>query len=161
MPEHRRGSVHLPEQDSLGERGHPVDHAGLETLPFDECLSLLASVPVGRIGFHADGELVILPVNHTVDGQDVVFLAAQGSKLTAAEQQDPVAFEADDYDRNAGTGWSVLMTGRAAVVYDEEEIQRLSRLGLRSWASGVEHPFWIRIRPTSVTGRRLLGTRTR
>jgi len=41
--------------------GHSTDHAGLEILPFDECLRLLASVPVGRVGFIADGELVILP----------------------------------------------------------------------------------------------------
>ena len=52
---------------------YPTDHAGLEILPFDECLRLLASVPVGRVGFVADGEVVILPVNHVVDGQDVIF----------------------------------------------------------------------------------------
>jgi len=28
---------------------YPTDHAGLEVLPFDTCLELLASVPVGRI----------------------------------------------------------------------------------------------------------------
>ncbi len=36
--------------------GYPTDQAGLETLPFDECLRLLASVPVGRVGFFADGD---------------------------------------------------------------------------------------------------------
>ena len=48
---------------------YPTDHAGLEILPFDECLRLLASVPVGRVGFIADGEVVVLPVNHAIDGQ--------------------------------------------------------------------------------------------
>ena len=143
-----------------GGRPHedPVDHAGLETLPFGACLRLLASVPLGRIGFLADGEVVVLPVNHAVNGQDVVFRAAEGSKLTAAEQEDLVTFEADDYDENAQAGWSVLVTGRATVIYDEAETQRLSRLGLRTWAAGVEHPFWVRVRPTSVTGRRLPGS---
>ena len=51
---------------------HPTDHAGLEILSFADCLRLLASVPVGRVGFFADGEIVILPVNHLVDGQDAV-----------------------------------------------------------------------------------------
>jgi hypothetical protein len=50
--------------------GHPIDHAGLEILPFSECLRLLASVPVGRVGFFTDGEIVILPVNHILDGQN-------------------------------------------------------------------------------------------
>jgi uncharacterized protein len=139
-------------------RDEPTDHAGLETLPFDVCLRLLASVPVGRVGFYADGEVVLLPVNHAVDGQDVVFRTAGGSKLTAAEEQDLVAFEADSYDPQTRSGWSVLVTGRATVVYDEAEVSRLSRLDLHPWAAGVEHPFWVRIRPTSVTGRRTPGS---
>ena len=133
--------------------GHPTDHAGLETLSFDSCLRLLASVPLGRIGFYADGELVILPVNHAMDGQDVVFRTARGSKLTAAEEQNLVAFEADDYDRQTRSGWSVLVTGRAVVVYEEADVDRLDRLGLEPWVAGVEHPYWIRISATSVTGR--------
>jgi uncharacterized protein len=133
--------------------GHPVDHAGLEILPFGVCLRLLASVPVGRVGFFADGEMVVLPVNHVVDGQDPVFRTAQGSKLSAAEGQGLVAFEADEYDEQAHSGWSVLVTGRAEVVYDEAEVHRLSQLGLHPWAAAVERPFWIRIRATSVSGR--------
>ncbi len=41
-------------------RRYPTDHAGLEILPVDECLRLLASVAVGRVGFVADGEVVVL-----------------------------------------------------------------------------------------------------
>lgn len=136
----------------------PTDHAGLETLPFDACLRLLASVPIGRVGFSADGEVVLLPVNHAMDGQDVVFRTASGSKLTVAEQQDLVSFEADDYDLQTRSGWSILVTGRAVAVYDEAEVKRLNRLNLHPWATSVEHPFWVRIHPTSVTGRRIPGT---
>ncbi|HYA51461.1 MAG TPA: pyridoxamine 5'-phosphate oxidase family protein [Streptosporangiaceae bacterium] len=135
----------------------PTDHAGLETLPFDVCLRLLASVPIGRVGFYADGEVVLLPVNHAVDGQDVVFRTAAGTKLTAAQEQDLVSFEADDYDLQTRSGWSILVTGRATVVYDEAEVKRLNRLNLHPWATSVEHPFWVRIHPTSVTGRRTPG----
>jgi nitroimidazol reductase NimA-like FMN-containing flavoprotein (pyridoxamine 5'-phosphate oxidase superfamily) len=136
---------------------HPIDHAGLETLPFEACLELLGSVPLGRVGFAADGELVVLPVNHAVDGQDVVFCTARGSKLAAAEEQGLVAFEADDYDQRTMSGWSVVMTGQATVVYEDAEIERLRRLGVHPWSTAVEHPFWVRIRPTSVTGRRIAG----
>lgn len=133
---------------------YPTDHSGLEVLPFDVCLQVLASVPVGRVGFFADGEVVILPVNHLLDGQDVVFRTARGAKLSAAEGQNLVAFEVDDYDEQTRSAWSVVVTGRAEVVYEEAEIQRLNRCGLHPWASAVERPFWIRIRPTSVSGRR-------
>ena len=132
---------------------NPTDHAGLERLPFEVCLQLLASVPVGRVGFFADGEVIVLPVNHVVDGQDLVFRTGRGSKLSAAEGQNLVAFEADEYDGQTKSGWSVLITGRAEVVYEEAEIQRLSRRGLHPWVSAVEDPFWIRIRATSVSGR--------
>jgi uncharacterized protein len=132
----------------------PMDHAGLETLSFDTCLELLASVHLGRIGFQADGELVILPVNHVMDGQDVVFRTSRGSKLAAAGEQGLVAFEVDSYDPPSRSGWSVLVTGRATVVYEDPEIRQLDQLGLDQWSADVAHPFWIRIRPTSMTGRR-------
>jgi len=133
--------------------GHPTDHAGLEILPFGMCLRLLASVPVGRVGFFADGEMVILPVSHVVDGQDLVFRTARGSKLSAAEGQNLVAFEADEYDEQTQSGWSVVVTGRAEVIYEATEIQRLSRLALHPWVTAVERPFWIRIRANAVSGR--------
>ena len=139
--------------------GHPTDHAGLEILPLDQCLRLLGSVPVGRVGFFADGEMVILPVNHVVDGQDLVFRTARGSKLSAAEGQDLVCFEADYYDEHSPAGWSVVITGRAELVYEESEIQRLSRHDLHPWVTAVERPFWIRIRATSVSGRQAPGAK--
>jgi len=144
-------------------RRYATDHAGLEILPPDECLRLLASVPVGRVGFVAGGEVVILPVNHVVDGQDVIFRTAQGSKVSAAEGQDRVTFEADHYNKQTRSGWSVLVTGHAEVVDAEEDIERLSlglsRLGAYPWVTAVRHPFWIRIRPASVSGRQTPGTR--
>lgn len=134
---------------------YPTDHAGLAILRLDDCLRLLASVPIGRVGFQADGEVVVLPVNHVVDGQCVAFKTAAGSKLSAADGQTRVVFEADDYDAGLRTGWSVLVNGRAQVVYEDAEIEALNRRGLDSWADQADRPFWIRIRPESVSGRRI------
>ena len=139
---------------------YPADHAGLEILPYDECLRLLATVPVGRVSFFADGEIVVLPVNHVMDRHDPVFRTAWGSKLSVAGGQDVVAFEADAYDERTRSGWSVLINGRAHAIYEEPEIQRLSRLGLRPWVSVANRPFWIRIRPTSISGRQTFGVPT-
>jgi uncharacterized protein len=130
-----------------------TDHAGLEVLPLEDCLRRLASVPVGRIGFSADGEVVVFPVNHALSGQDVVFRTARGATLSAAEAGREVVFEADDYDPNSRSGWSVLVNGRAEAVYDDAEISVLDDLGLEPWPDGVNRPFWVRIRPTSITGR--------
>jgi uncharacterized protein len=132
---------------------YPTDHAGLAILPLEDCLELLGSVPVGRIGFQADGEVVVLPVNHVVDGQSVVFRTAAGSKLSAAQGQSRVVFEADDYDAGHRAGWSVVLNGRAQVVYEDAEIDALNRLAVDPWADEAERPFWIRISPESVSGR--------
>ena len=139
---------------------HPTDHAGLEILTFGDCLRLLGSVPVGRIGFFADGEIVILPVNYLVDGQDVVFRTGAGSKLSSISNKNLVGFEADSYNETARSGWSVVVSGFTEVVDSDDEIDRLNDLGLEPWARAKEDvPTWIRIRPTSVTGRRTAGVR--
>jgi len=137
---------------------YPTDHAGLEILSFGDCLRLLDSVPVGRIGFFADGEIVILPVNHLMDGQDVIFRTGAGSKLSSVGSKHLVSFEADSYDARTRSGWSVVVSGFTEVVESDAEIRRFSDLGLDAWARTAEDvPTWIRIRPTAVTGRRTPG----
>ncbi|MGH3245716.1 MAG: pyridoxamine 5'-phosphate oxidase family protein [Trebonia sp.] len=131
-----------------------TDRAGLEILHLGDCFGLLESVPVGRIGFVAGGEVVILPVHFLVDGQDVVFRTAAGSKLSAVEVGHYVGFEADSYDAATGTGWSVLVNGLAEVVDAGAEAARLDTLGLTSWGAGASGRVWVRIRPSSISGRR-------
>jgi nitroimidazol reductase NimA-like FMN-containing flavoprotein (pyridoxamine 5'-phosphate oxidase superfamily) len=130
-----------------------TDRAGLEILHLGDCFALLKSVPVGRIGFLAGGEVAILPVNFLVDGQDVVFRTAAGSKLCAVEVGHYVGFEADSYDAATATGWSVVVNGLAEVIDSADEAGRLDALGLASWGGGADL-IWMRIRPSSITGRR-------
>jgi uncharacterized protein len=132
-----------------------TDRAGLEILHLGDCFTLLQSVPVGRIGFLAGGEVGILPVNFLLDGQDVVFRTATGTKLAAIEVGHYVSFEVDSYDPKAGTGWSVLVSGLAESVESEAEAARLDGLGLASWGATAPDRVWIRIRPTSTSGRRI------
>jgi nitroimidazol reductase NimA-like FMN-containing flavoprotein (pyridoxamine 5'-phosphate oxidase superfamily) len=132
-----------------------TDHAGMDILPLTTCLERLASVPVGRVGFVAAGEVEILPVNHVVDGQNVAFRTGIGSKLSGACLGFPITFEADGYDADGVSGWSVVIHGTADVVEDDAEASRLSTaLGTRGWKGG-ERPYLIRIRPFSITGRQL------
>ena len=131
-----------------------TDRAGLEILHLGDCFLLLESVPVGRVGFVAGGEVVILPVNFLVDGQDVVFTTGAGSKLSAAEVGHYVGFEADSYDQATRVGWSVVVNGLAEIVDSDSEAARLDALGLKPWAGQAER-VWVRIRPSSITGRRI------
>jgi len=50
-------------------------------------------------------------------------------------------------------GWSVIVTGRATIVRDRDEVTRYERL-LRPWVDGIVSDF-IRIEPALVTGYEL------
>ena len=88
-----------------------LDHSGLGVLSQEECLRRIRTARVGRVAFVENGEPVILPVNHGLDGDSVIFRTAPGSKLTAAEDEVPVAFEVDAFDADRRTGWSVVIRG--------------------------------------------------
>jgi hypothetical protein len=137
----------------------PTDRHGLEVLPLAQCLALLRSRPLGRLAYLHAGAPTILPVNHLVDGAGVVLRTFSGGKLDAAIVGAPVAFEVDDHDPVRGTGWSVVVRGRAVLVDDEARIARYEQ-ELDSWAVvGEAGVSWIRIVPDEVGGRRLRRTR--
>jgi hypothetical protein len=78
-----------------------------------------------------------------------------GAKLGAAVQGATVTFEVDGYDDAARGGWSVLLKGRAEVVTDPETLARLESRGLQPYVTSPPRPQWVRIRPDTVTGRRV------
>jgi uncharacterized protein len=133
----------------------PTDRHGLEILSLAQCLSLLRSRPLGRLAYLDAGSPTVIPVNHLVDGSSVVLRSFAGGKLDAAIVGAPVAFQLDDHDPARGTGWSVLVKGRADLVEDEERIARYAS-ELESWAvTPGSTVTWIRIVPDEVSGRRL------
>jgi hypothetical protein len=135
--------------------GLPLGPGEMATLPREECLDLLRGKTVGRMAYVARaGVPDIAPVNYVLSGSDVLVRSGPGPKLQAAERRELVAFEVDDVDDEASTGWSVVLVGRA---------QRLTPAQLQSldegelpvpWVAGPRHGV-IRIRPTRITGRRL------
>lgn len=126
----------------------------LEELSPDECLRLMASVPVGRIGYTRQAMPAVDPVNFLVDSGSIVIRTDSGGKLAAATRRAVVAFEADDLDPVTRAGWSVSVVGTSREVTDPGEITRLGKLGLQPWAPGARDHF-IKITPGIVTGRKL------
>jgi nitroimidazol reductase NimA-like FMN-containing flavoprotein (pyridoxamine 5'-phosphate oxidase superfamily) len=116
------------------------------------CWALLARARVGRVGFELEGRPKVLPVNHAVDEQTVVFRTGAGTTLHTLGEGSLVAFEVDDANRDAQTGWSVVVEGRVVELHDPDERARVGGLGLEPWAPG-ERDHWMRIVPSSVTGR--------
>ncbi|MFJ9549248.1 pyridoxamine 5'-phosphate oxidase family protein [Streptomyces erythrochromogenes] len=123
-----------------------------------EALLLLATVSLGRIVFTRHALPAVRPVNHFVDGEDIIVRIHEGGALgsLAAPAEAPgvvVAYEADVIDPDTHLGWSVVVTGYARPVADADEADRYADV-LRPWA-GAPATGALRIRPDLVTGFRL------
>jgi CBS-domain-containing membrane protein len=136
--------------------GLPLDHRGLRVLGLEECLDLLRHAPMGRVALVRNGEPIVIPVNHGIDNMSVVFRTTWGSKLVAAQQESLVAFEVDHADEERRGGWSVLVTGRASIVSDDDDVDRLNLLGVPAWTPVVEDALWVRITPNEISGRAII-----
>ncbi|HZE31577.1 MAG TPA: pyridoxamine 5'-phosphate oxidase family protein [Actinoallomurus sp.] len=134
-----------------------LDANGLEVLDRDDCLALMRSVTLGRVVFTDRALPAIQPVHFVFDGDDVIISMPPDSKLASGTRGAVVAFEADAFEPGSRSGWSVTVIGEARVVRLATEIERLSRLPLRSWAPGGLG-YFIRIRGEYVSGRRIHPT---
>ncbi|TJZ96537.1 pyridoxamine 5'-phosphate oxidase family protein [Actinacidiphila oryziradicis] len=119
---------------------------------------LLALAPIGRIVYTQQALPAVLPVNFWLDRDfSIVLRTSAASRMARAVDNAVVAFEVDQFDEAAHTGWSVVVTGRATLVTDPGERKRLRDSGVRSWTAPVEEVF-ITVAPELVTGRALEDT---
>jgi nitroimidazol reductase NimA-like FMN-containing flavoprotein (pyridoxamine 5'-phosphate oxidase superfamily) len=130
----------------------------IDDLSEPECTELLAAHHFGRIGVVSDGTQLIFPVNYVFDDGRIAVRTDPGTKLAAAAQGQ-VAFEIDEIDETAHTGWSVLVTGVGYEVTDavDDASEELRRFPVDTWAPG-QRSHWIRIEPQHISGRRLRPT---
>lgn len=134
-----------------------TDRNGLEILSRDECLRLLTTMSLGRVGVTSGALPAVLPVNFCFSDEQVLIRTSTGSKLDAALRDCVVAFEVDDFNPMNHTGWSVMVTGVAheldSVEHPSTQIAPLAR-----WAPlGEGHTISI---PTDiVSGRRITHER--
>jgi nitroimidazol reductase NimA-like FMN-containing flavoprotein (pyridoxamine 5'-phosphate oxidase superfamily) len=131
------------------------DRTGLEVLSENECLLIVGRASLGRLIAVEDGRPEVFPVNFRRDGSSIVFRTDDGTKLDLISGGQPVAFEADSYDRDTHTGWSVVMSGHAHEVTDPDELAALAKMALRPWAAGPKSRY-VRIMPERVEGRRIV-----
>ena len=126
----------------------------LTAMPDRECRDLVGSTSVGRVAFVDEEGPVVLPINYTLDGDQVLFRTAADNTLARHLDGSAVAFEVDEFDDFTQSGWSVLVRGVARFVPPDEVSSDEARRPF-AWAGGRRDQF-IRVTPTSVTGRRLL-----
>jgi nitroimidazol reductase NimA-like FMN-containing flavoprotein (pyridoxamine 5'-phosphate oxidase superfamily) len=126
-----------------------------------ESLRLIAPGGIGRIGYTGRYGPTVLPVNYQLYEGTIVFRTAQDSatdedlRTGIAHAEYKVAFEIDDFDNAARTGWSVLIQGSAHHVESEAERASVAAAGVDPWPGG-DRELFLRITPSRITGRRLL-----
>ena len=127
----------------------------MEILDVAECLYLLRSAQVGRLGIAIMNVPDIFPVNFVVDDDTVVFRTAEGTKFAAAILGTAVAFEVDGYDPKVGEAWSVVAKGPAIELGSMTDLFAAEDLPLFPW-HGSSKPHFLRIEASEVTGRRFV-----
>lgn len=124
-------------------------------LTTEECLSLLETKQVGRIGVVTPGGPMIFPVNYTVSDDTIVFRTLPYGVIANNAHEAEVAFEVDDLDEAMHEGWSVLATGRGRRLEDPDEVRLIRQeLDPEPWAAGQRN-LYFRIEWTNLSGRQL------
>lgn len=123
----------------------------MRPLSIDECLEILATQQVGRLGFIDDGRAEIRPMTYILDQGSIIVRLNYGRVLDAIIR-NAVVFEVEDLSEARPEGASVIIHGRADEVWKPAELDVLRRLPLRPWAPGPR-VHYVRIAPASITGR--------
>lgn len=109
-------------------------------------LRLLGGVPIGRIVYTVRALPAIVPVSHLLDNGMVVVRTHVAADCAGSV----VAYQADQIDVVAMTGWTVTVTGVARRVNDPDEVAYYEeRLVPLAYPQSVEV---IQIYPEIVTG---------
>ena len=134
--------------------GRAGPHPHLDILSKEECEAHLAGGGVGRFVFLAEQGPVALPVNFRLVDGDVVF-RTRAEGVLAAAANTTVGFEADRIDEAMSEGWSVLITGRARLIDEPAELEKIIALGdIEPWPGGRREAL-IRIETATISGRRI------
>lgn len=127
------------------------DHTVHLTEP--ECWALLSTHTVARLAVAVGQFPDIFPINYLVDDGAIVFRSGAGTKLAAAVLGRHVALEIDGLDDHDHSVWSVVLKGEASEISTMTERYAADDLPLYPWVASNK-PNFVRIDPTSVTGRR-------
>lgn len=125
----------------------------IEYLTEDEAVKLAGTVSVGRVVYSRFAMPAVHLVNFRLDGKDVVFKTRRGAKFGAAVADTVIAFEVDQIDEAARSGWTVTLTGRSTLVTSPAEKERLAGLDIDTWLP--DRDYFIKVRTQVVTGRRI------
>jgi uncharacterized protein len=138
-----------------------VEHLGggrvLLDLEAQECWQLLRQDMLGRVACASPDRPSIVPVTYVVRECELLVRTDAESELGKAQAGCVVAFEADQVDRVARTGWSVMAWGvtTATSLSVRPSADEMARL--EAWVPDQRNVV-LRIQVGRIAGQRLLAT---
>lgn len=121
----------------------------------DQCEHLLRAGVAGRVALSSPDGPHLVPVNYSVVGNAVVMRTSPYSVLGTYGRGSVLAFEVDWFDHDRWRGWSVVARGRADVVTDPVELERIrTTWEPRPWAGGSRN-LYLRLPWTELSGRQV------
>lgn len=136
-----------------------MTRSNFEHLSVEECWRLLGEASLGRLALtDASGRPDVFPINIVAHEGAIYARSAEGSKLAVIAKSHEAALEVDGED--ADYRWSVVVRGPVARLETDTDAATDAEIE----ASGVLHlasanpsgkPYVIRVRPTTVSGRRI------
>jgi nitroimidazol reductase NimA-like FMN-containing flavoprotein (pyridoxamine 5'-phosphate oxidase superfamily) len=131
-----------------------------QMLSHAQAMRLLASVDYGRVVFTQKALPAVRPVNHVVDEGRIIIrtrlTTAISTVVASADGGVVVAYEADDFDSQGQSGWSVVATGWAHRVNDPGQVSRYERV-LHAWVNHADTV--LAIEPHIVTGFHIIASK--
>jgi hypothetical protein len=128
---------------------------GTEIIGEADCWELLETEIIGRVVATIDGQVEIFPVNYAVEGEGILFRTNAGRKTEGALAGETV-FEVDSVDRQAKSGWSVIVRGDARDITEYDGPTRAD--AVMPWTGPKD--FLVRISARSISGRRVVPVQT-
>lgn len=124
-------------------------------LTVDECLSLIGTRSVGRVGLVTEAGLRIFPVNFAVSEEKIIFRTLPYGVIANSAHGAEVVDLERDLDDEGRSGWSVLAVGRCERVEDPGMVRLIrSEHDPDSWADGQRN-LYFQIEWTDLTGRQV------
>lgn len=121
-----------------------------------ECLELIDAGGVGRVALWAPTGPEIFPVNFVMHDEAIIFRTNPYSTLGTYTWGAEIAFEVDEIFPEIQRGWSVVAHGRATMITEDAERQRLIENEPTPWAGGYR-PSYVRLRWDRISGRAVEG----
>lgn len=124
----------------------------VELSPFDSWQLVEQGGGIARVVWQGRDGPAITPVNYVVADGCLWFQTSTGSRLATEGLDTSVLVEVDEVDLASRQGWSVIVHGVAHHVDPGTVPEVLGELDI--WPPGP-HPVFVRVEPTTMTGRRV------